>query len=131
MIWKSQLISEIFLSTTHAKYVGLSNPLQALIPLMNLVIDTLTQLKLPNVEVQIKSKAFEDNQSTYQLATAQQNTPCTKYFNIKYHFFWQHVYHEKKNPDGWLLIEKCDTKLMNADYLTKGLVRVLFKANRF
>ena len=109
------------------------------------MIETLMQLKLPDVEVQIKSKAFEDNQSTYQLATTQQKTPPTKYFNIKYHFFWQHVYHEEKNPEGWLLIEKCNTKLMegwlliekcntklmDADYLAKGLVRVLFEANRF
>merc|ERR1739836_320304 len=56
LIWKSQLISEICLSTTHAEYVGLSNSLRTLIPLRNMIIDTLTQLKLPEVDVQIISK---------------------------------------------------------------------------
>ena len=37
---------------------------------------------------------------------------------------------KKTNPDGWLVITKCPTDLMNADYLTKGLVREVFEANR-
>ena len=32
-VWKSQLISEICLSTTHAECVGLSNSVRALIPI--------------------------------------------------------------------------------------------------
>ena len=32
LVWSSQLISEICLSTTHAEHVGLSNSVQALIP---------------------------------------------------------------------------------------------------
>ena len=83
------------------------------------------------MEAQIIGKMFKDNQSAFQLATTQQNTDWTKCFNIKYHFFWQHVHHEEKNLEGWLLIEKCDTKLMDANYLTKGPVRALFEANRF
>ena len=131
LIWKSQLISEICLSTLHAEYVGLANALRALIPLRSLVLDTLGQLKLPSAKVQIETKVLEDNQGAYLLATNQQISQRTKYFNVKYHFFWQHVYHKEKNPEGWLHIEKCDTELMNADYLTKGLVRVKFEENRF
>ena len=33
LVWKSQLISEVCLSTLHAEYVGLSNCLRALIPM--------------------------------------------------------------------------------------------------
>ena len=33
LVWKSQLISEICLSTTHAECVGLSNSVRALIPI--------------------------------------------------------------------------------------------------
>ena len=57
------------------------------------------------------------------LANNQRLSPRTKYFCIKHHFFWSHVYHEEKNPDGYLVIVKCPTELMNADYLTKGLGR--------
>ena len=131
LIWKSQLISEICLSTLHAECVGLANALRALIPLRSLVLDTLGQLNLPSAKVQIETKVLEDNQGAYLLATNQQISQRTKYFNVKYHFFWQHVYHKEKNPEGWLHIEKCDTELMNADYLTKGLVRPKFEANRF
>ena len=114
LVWKSQLISEICLSTLHAEYVGLTNALRALIPIWNLVLDTLKQLDLPMLNLpRIVCKLFKDNQGAY------------------HHFFWQHVYHPDHNPDGWLVIGKCDTEVMNADYLTKGLVRENFKGNRF
>ena len=76
---------------------------------------------------------FDDNQGAYLLATNQQLTVQTKYFCIKYHFFWHIVYHpEQRNPtNGWLMVEKCNTELMNADYLTKGLLRVKFEGSRF
>ena len=132
LVWKSQLISEICLSTTHSKYVGLSNSVRALIPIRNLIKDTLEQLKLTSEEKpKILCKLFEDNQAAYHLAINQQLSPRTKYFAIKYHFFWQFVYHAERNPEGWLNVEKCSTDLMNADYLTKGLGRIKFEANRF
>ena len=40
------------------------------------------------------------------------------------------MYHEERNPDGWLLIEPCDTALMDADCLTEGLARVKHEDNR-
>ena len=131
LIWKSQLISEICLSTLHAKYVGLSNAPRALIPLRSLVLDTLEQLNLPGAKVQIETKVLEDNQGAYLLATNQQISQRTKHFNVKHHFFWQHVCHKEKNPEGWLHIKKCNTELMNANYLTKGSVRPKFKENQF
>ena len=131
LLWKSQLISEICLSTTHAEYVGLTNAMRTLIPLRNLIVDTIEQMKIEfNDEPEIICEVFEDNQSAYLLATNQQLSVRTKYFCIKYHFFWQFVYHEEKNPEGWLHIGKCSTDLMNADYMTKGLVRVKFETNR-
>ena len=76
-------------------------------------------------------KVFKDNQGAYLLATNEQLSVRTKYFCVKYHFFWQHVYHRDRNPDGWFVIAKCDTEVMNADYLTKGLVREKSEGNRF
>ena len=131
LVWKSQLIKEICHSTLHAEYVALSNALQALIPIRNTIINMLQFLKLPDdIKPQIHCTVFEDNQGAYLLANNQRLSPRTKYFCIKHHFFWSHVYHEEKNPDGYLVIVKCPTELMNANYLTKGLGRQLFESNR-
>ena len=132
LVWKSQLISEICLSTAHAECVGLSNSAQALIPIWSRIKDALKQLKLTSKEKpKIPCKVFEDNQAAHHLAINQQLSPRTKHFAVKCHFFWQFVHHAEKNPDGWLNVEKCSTDLMNADHLTKGLGRIKFKANRF
>ena len=132
LVWKSQLISKICLSATHAECVGLSNSVQAPIPIQSLIKDTLEQLKLTLKEKpKIPCEAFEDNQAAHHPAINQQLLPRTKCFAIKCHFFWQFVCHAEKNPDRWLNVEKCSTDLMNADHLTKGLGRIKFKANQF
>lgn len=131
LVWRSQLISEICLSTLHAEYVGLVNALRNLIPIRSLVAETLDFLNLPNDEPpKIVCRVFEDNQGAYLLATNQKLSANTKYFNVKHHFFWSYVYHPEKNPNGWLHIKECSTDLMNADYLTKGLGRIKYEANR-
>ena len=130
LVWKSQLISEICLSTLHAEYVGLSHAVRALIPLKTLIDDALLFHKMPEMEMPlIVCNVFEDNQGAYLLATNQQISSRTKYFNVKYHFFWSYVYDAERNPKGWIRIIKCPTDQMNADYLTKGLSRVIFEAN--
>ena len=131
LIWKSQLISEICLSTLHAEYVGLSFAIRALIPLRTLVSDVVLFHELPPMSnPEVHCEVFEDNQSAFLLATNQRLTQRTKYFNVKYHFFWSYVYDEEKNPNGWVKVVKCPTNLMDADYLTKGLPRPVFDANR-
>jgi hypothetical protein len=131
LIWKSQLIDEICLSTMHSEYVALSNATRILIPLTTQVKQLLNFLKLPSDDdVKMHCKLFEDNQGAYLLATNQRISSRSKYFNVKYHFFWQFVYHKEKNPTGWLIIEKCPTEEQRADYLTKGLTRELHEANR-
>ena len=131
LIWKSQLIKEICLSTLHAEYVGLSQALQAMIPIQSLMLDTLLQAKLGNHKKPFMvCKVFEDNQGCYLLATKQQLSACTKHFSVKFYFFWQFLHHEEQNPDGWLLIKPCSTAMMDADCLTKGLARVKQELNR-
>ena len=131
MLWKTQLISETCLSTTHAECVGLSFAVRGLIPLRKMISDAAMFHNMPNLKrSRITCKAFEDNQSAFLLATNQQTNQRTCCFNVKHHFFWSHVFHEKKNPNGWITIEKIDTKLQDADHLTKGLARVHFEENR-
>lgn len=102
-----------------------------MIPIRSLVSGILDFLELPiSVNPEILCKVFEDNQGAYLLAANQRLSVRTKYFCVKHHFFWSYVYHKEKNPEGWLVIVKCPTELMNADYMTKGLVRQIFEANR-
>ena len=85
LIWKSQLISKILLCTLHAEYVRLTNALGALIPIQNLIINTLTQLDIPLTnKPKILCHVFEDNKGrVYLLATNQQLLVSTKYFCVK------------------------------------------------
>ena len=123
---------EVTVDILHAEYIGLTNALRALIPIQNLIINTLSQLNMPLTNrPKIVCLVFEDNQGAYLLATNQQLLVRTKYFFVKYHFFWQFCYHPERNPDGWLVVEKCNNDLMNADYFPKQLVRVKFEGNRF
>ena len=103
-----------------------------MIPIRNMIKDTLEQLQLPaNRKPEVLCAALEDNQAAFLLATKQQLSVRSKCFAIKHHFFWECVCNEETNPDGWLKIEKCATDLMDADHLTKGLVKVKHDANRF
>ena len=131
LLWKSQLISEIWLSTLHSEYVALSMSLRSLIPIRNTIMDMLNFLKIKNQpKPVIYCDVFEDNQGAYLLATNQRITTRTKYFCVKLHFFWQYVYHPTRNPSGWLKLSKCSTDLQNADYTTKGLPKPVYEANR-
>ena len=130
LIWKTQLISEICTSTFHAEYVGLSHATRALVPLRVMISDVAAFHKMPNVSSpEISCRVFEDNQSAYLLATNQKLSPRSKHLNVKHHYFWQFAKNQN-NPEGWITIVKCPTDLMNADYLTKGLGRNLYEANR-
>ena len=109
----------------------MANALRALIPIRSMAVEILDFLQVPSThKPEVHCSVFEDNQGAYLLATKQKLSVRTKYFCVKHHFFWSYVYHEERNPDGWMVIFKCPTELMNADYLTKGLVRQLFEENR-
>ena len=109
----------------------MANALRALIPIRSMIVEMLNFLDLPSqAKPEVHCSVFEDNQGAYLLATNQRLSVCTKYFCVKHHFFWLHVFHKERNPDGYLIIVKCPTTLMNAGYLTKGLVRQLYDTNR-
>jgi hypothetical protein len=95
------------------------------IPIRSLIIELTAGLEI-STELQstIHSRVFEDNNGALLLATSQRITSRTKYFLVKWHFFWEHV---KK---GTVSILKIDTKEQRADYLTKGLSREVFETIR-
>jgi len=127
LLWRTKLISEICLSTLEAEYVGLSKCMRVVIPTYELVKEissTLLNLTTGPTPT-ISATVFEDNNGALNLATKQQITDRTKHLLIKWHFFWENV-----QPQGPIAVERINTEDQDADYETKGLPAVPFKANR-
>jgi len=122
ILWKSKLQTEISLSTLESEYSALSASMRTLIPLRSLLSEVVAALRLPpQFKSTIRCRVFEDNNGALLLATKQRITNRTKYFLVKWHFFWSHV------TNGDVSILKVDTKEQWADYLTKGLNRETFE----
>jgi hypothetical protein len=127
LMWKSQLQSHIALSTLEAEYYALSRALRELIPIRKFLLELLPYLtSLPaNIEPTMYARVFEDNQGCLSLATTRRITNRTKHFAAESHHFW-----ETLDEDGDIAIEGVATGSQDADYLTKGLPRAAFEANR-
>jgi hypothetical protein len=125
LIWKSQIQSSIALSTFHSEYAGLSHSMRILIPLRELLLETVEMLNLPAALAStIYTRVHEDNASALLLANAQHLNNRNKYLSVKLHHFWSHV------QPGVIEVVKCATELMLADPLTKGLSREVFERLR-
>ena len=115
IIWKSQLQSHLSQSTLEAEYSALSSSLRVILPLRNLLEEMIERTKCHELEdARVHATVFEDNQSTYFLATNQRITSRTKYLLAKWHWFWD-AYNKKL-----FTIIKCPTEEQRADYLTKA-----------
>ena len=73
-----------------------------------------------SVQVVCKSDMWEDNNGALIIATMPRITPQSKFFNVKLHFFKEHV-KTKQYPDRPVHIHKSDTEEQLADIMTKGL----------
>ena len=116
IVWKSQLQTEIALSTTEAEYTGLSYALREAIP----IIELLKEMKREGFDVtdsqaDIHCKVFEDNSGAVEIAREHKYRPRTKHLNNKLHHFRSYV------DNGEVTIHHIDTKEQPADYLTKPL----------
>jgi hypothetical protein len=126
LIWESQLIQEICLSTTFAEYNSLSQALRVVLPICSLILELVEPLCVPQeIRVTIHARFFEDNNGAYLLATTHHLTGRTRYFHVKYHHFWD------AHDQGLFEILPIPTKYQRGDYMTKGMVRVPFEHNRF
>jgi hypothetical protein len=127
LIWRSQLQSEISLSTQESEYSALSQSLRTLLPLCALLIEVTFALgvsRLLRDSAAVHARVFEDNNGAYLLATTQRITRCTRYYLTKWHHFWEAV------RRGDCIVLKIDTSEQRADYLTKGLAREVFERIR-
>ena len=125
IVWKSQLQTHLSQSTLEAEYSALSSSLRVLIPLRWLIEEMIKETDCHQLDdSRVHATVFEDNQSTYFLATNQRITSRTKYLLAKWHWFWD-AYNRKE-----FTIVKCPTHEQYADYLTKSLPRATFETNR-
>jgi hypothetical protein len=133
LFWKSVLMTAICLSTLEAEYQALSLSLKPIIALRALIQELVEHFGLDELRASIHTRVMEDNQGALYLATNQRLTSRTKYFHTKWHHLWAWVTSdpaEASGPDSKILIEKVDTTLQGADYLTKSLPREVFQNNR-
>ena len=125
LVWKSQLISSVCLATAEAEYYSLSHCLRALLPIRKTLEELVENLELPQeVKATISSTAFGDNSTCMIIARNHCFTSRTRYYHTQSHHFWQAV------DDGIVVPKGIETSLMDADYMTKGMPREGFEANR-
>jgi hypothetical protein len=119
LVWKSQLMSSICLSTAEAEYYSLSIALRALMPVKRLIEEMVKMLELPFATEMdtIHTTVREDIQAALSLAVNQRITSRTRHYLARWHFFWEIVNDPKQNIE----IVYCPTAEQEADYLTKGL----------
>ena len=125
LTWKSQLQSEIALSTLEAEYAALSMAMRTLLPLRAILLEAIRELHITTlISSTVKCTVFEDNNGALSLAVNQHVTARTKHFLVKWHFFWSHI------KEGKVNVVKIESANQRADYLTKGLSREVFEKIR-
>lgn len=114
ILWKSQLQTEIALSSTESEYTGLSYALRDAIPVMELLKE-MKELKFPihSATPKVHCKIFEDNSGALEIASVHKFRPRTKHLNVKLHFFRDYIIRKE------ITVNAIHTSQQLADYLTK------------
>ena len=125
LLWKSQLQTEIALSSTESEYTGLSYALRDAIPIMELLKE-FKQRKIPvtTAVAKVHCDVFEDNSGALEIARIHKYHPQTKHLNNRLHHFRDYV-HRKE-----ITIHHISTDSQPADMLTKPLNQELLARHR-
>jgi hypothetical protein len=96
--------------------------MHTLLPIRSLLMEVVPAIGLQKAPVAtIHARVFEDNNGAYLLATNQCITCRTKYYLVKWDFFWNAV------QNGEVTVLKVDTLHQGVDYLTNGLAHEAFE----
>ena len=126
ILWKSQLQTEIALSSTESEYISLSQALRKTIPLMKTVQEMKERgYNVGHTTPVVHCKVFEDNAGALCLAKAPAMRPRTKHINVKYHHFRAAV------AAGLVTILDIHTDDQLADMLTKANPVNVLQRHRF
>uniref|UniRef100_A0AAV1V9F8 Polyprotein n=1 Tax=Peronospora matthiolae TaxID=2874970 RepID=A0AAV1V9F8_9STRA len=109
--WGSKKQSSVSLSTSEAEYIALSLAIQEGKWVHRLLSEILAAANEPGPDLVIR----EDNQSCIKMTKNPVNHGRAKHIDIKYH----HIRDEVKR--GEVQLEYCETSVMMADIMTKGL----------
>jgi hypothetical protein len=116
LLWKSQLQTEIALSTTESEYTGLSYALRDAIPIIELLKEMKSRgYPIATAMAKVHCQVFEDNSGALEMAKVHKYRPRTKHLNIRLHHFRDYV--ERRE----ISIHAIQTDEQPADYLTKAL----------
>ncbi|CAI5730422.1 unnamed protein product [Peronospora destructor] len=110
--WGSKKQSSVSLSTSEAEYIALSLTIQEGKWVHRLLCEMLAAA-MDTSECELK--IMEDNQSCIKMTKNPVNHGRAKHIDIKYH----HIRDEVKR--GQVKVEYCETSIMLADIMTKGL----------
>ena len=122
---KSQLQTEIALSTREAEYTRVSYALREAIPLMDLLKEMKgKRFNILDHKIKVHFRVFEDNSGAIEMAVVHKWRPCTKHLATKLHHFRSYV------NSGEISVHKIDTSLQPADVLTKSLNTKLLKRHQ-
>jgi len=125
IIHKSQLQTEIALSTTESEYTGLSYALRETIPLMELLKEMKEQgIPVLDHRPKVHCKVFEDNSGALEIASVHKYRPRTKHLCTKLHHFRSYVTGKQ------ITILPIDTTAQPSDIFTKPLSEDLFVKHR-
>ena len=115
LIWKSQLQTEIALSSAKSEYTGLSYALREAIPLMTLLEELKEQgFPVDKTKASIQCEVLEDNSGAIEIATNHKWRPRTNLLNCRLHHFWSYVLHS-------ISIQHIPMDKKPADILTKAV----------
>ena len=118
VVWKSQLQTEIALSSTESEYTGLSYALREAIPLMEILKELKGHgIDIADTRAKLHCKVFEDNSGALEMAKVHKFRPRTKHLNVKLHHFRGYV------ERGDITIHAIPTTEQLSDYLTKPLAQ--------
>jgi hypothetical protein len=133
LIWSSSLMNDICLSTMMAEYYALSHAMREVIPLRELIKTAAPHCGFnKTLATTFKTTILEDNTGCLTLAHLEpgQNTPRSKFYDSKIHWFRSFLHPITRENDGPIVVEKVDTKLQKADIFTKALPKVDFQRLR-
>ena len=126
LLWKSQLQTEIALSSTESEYTGLSYALRDAIPIMQLMKEMKRHgFPIHTPQARVHCHVFEDNSGALEMARIHKYRPRTKHLNVRLHHFRDYV--ERKE----ISIHPISTNDQPADFLTKALNEETLARHRF
>ena len=103
------------LSTVEAEHIAMSQALRNAIPLVNLMNELMPSLNIICIKTTMKSKVYEDKQSTIAVDKVLSMLPRSKHIGLKYYHFRQFLL------NGLICIERVSTEEKVGDVFTKPL----------